>query len=86
MPLATIEIAHNLIGITVSEEFKIAGTKIIEKICKNDANLINSKITINVKQTIRLGSYPCSLIASTIAANAYKSLEINEQHHHRYKL
>ena len=51
MPLATIEIAHNLIGITVSEEFKIAGTKIIEKICKNDANLINSKITIkNVKK------------------------------------
>ncbi|MCZ6886569.1 MAG: CTP synthase [Rickettsia endosymbiont of Ixodes persulcatus] len=88
MQLATIEIARNLIGIkdAVSEEFKIAGTKIIEKICKNDANLINSKITIeNVKKTMRLGSYTCSLVASTIAANAYKSLEINERHRHRYK-
>ena len=83
--LATIEIAQNLIGIkdAVTEEFKVDGTKIIEKINKNCED---SKITIeNVKKTMRLGSYPCSLVASTIAANAYKSLEINERHRHRYK-
>ncbi|WP_347938700.1 CTP synthase [Rickettsia oklahomensis] len=88
MQLATIEIARNLIGIkdAVSEEYKVAGTKIIEKICKDDANLINSNITNeNVKKTMRLGSYPCSLVANTIAANAYKSLEISERHRHRYK-
>ncbi|MCC8461696.1 MAG: CTP synthase [Rickettsia endosymbiont of Ecitomorpha arachnoides] len=85
MQLATIEIAQNLIGIkdAVTEEFKVDGTKIIEKINKNCED---SKITIeNVKKTMRLGSYPCSLVASTIAANAYKSLEINERHRHRYK-
>lgn len=85
MQLATIEIAQNLIGIkdAVTEEFKVDCTKIIEKINKNCED---SKITIeNVKKTMRLGSYPCSLVASTIAANAYKSLEINERHRHRYK-
>ena len=134
MQLATIEMAQNLIGIkdAVTEEFKVDGTKIIEKINKNCED---SKITIenrhlskvayreefegdterrtaaytnvredsstgstyklpleakfgkmsDVKKTMRLGSYPCSLVASTIAANAYKSLEINERHRHRYK-
>ncbi|CAK6515393.1 CTP synthase [Rickettsia helvetica] len=134
MQLATIEIAQNLIGIkdAVTEEFKVDGTKIIEKINKNRED---SKITIenrhlsklayreefegdteyrtvaytnvredlsagstyklplevefgkmsDVKKTMRLGSYPCSLVANTIAANAYKSLEINERHRHRYK-
>lgn len=85
MQLATIEIARNLIGIkdAVSEEFKIDGTKIIEKINKNRED---SKITIeNVKKTMRLGSHPCNLLSNTIAANAYKSLEINERHRHRYR-
>ncbi|WP_341787714.1 CTP synthase [Rickettsia endosymbiont of Cantharis rufa] len=86
MQLAMIEIAQNLIGIkdAVTEEFKVDGTKIIEKINKSCEN---SKITIeNVKKTMRLGSYPCSLIPNTIAANAYNKLEINERHRHRYKL
>ncbi|ADE29902.1 CTP synthase [Rickettsia prowazekii] len=131
MQLATIEIAQNLIGIqdAVTEEFKIKGTKIIEKINKNcedatikiknahiskctyseafecDAstvytnihedsnNLSTDKLQIetnfrnmsDIEKTMRLGAYPCNLVANTIAANAYKSLEINERHRHRYK-
>ena len=36
--------------------------------------------------TMRLGLYPCTLIAGTIAANAYGEANINERHRHRYEL
>lgn len=88
MQLAAIEIGQNLIGIkdAVSEEFKIDGNKIIERINNNQENLDDSKITIeNVKKTMRLGSYECSLVPNSIAANAYGKLNINERHRHRYK-
>ncbi|MGX6960442.1 MAG: CTP synthase [Rickettsia endosymbiont of Pentastiridius leporinus] len=88
MQLAAIEIGQNLIGIkdAISEEFKIDGNKIIERINKQYKDLDESKITIeNVKKTMRLGSYTCNLVPNSIAANAYRKLEINERHRHRYK-
>jgi len=88
MQLAAIEIARNLIGIkdAVTEEFKAAGIKIIEKINKSDEGLNPLNITIeNVKKTMRLGSYPCVLVSNTFIAKAYKETKINERHRHRYK-
>ncbi len=35
--------------------------------------------------TMRLGSYPCVLMAGTHAANAYGKLETSERHRHRYE-
>jgi CTP synthase len=37
----------------------------------------------NKGATMRLGAFPCSLLAGTIAADAYGSLEISERHRHR---
>lgn len=88
MQLATIEIARNLVGIedAVTEEFKTAGTKIIEKISKHDEDFNPLDITIeNVKKTMRLGSYTCNLVSDSITANAYGELKISERHRHRYK-
>ncbi len=35
--------------------------------------------------TMRLGAYPCSLLAGSIAADAYGATEISERHRHRYE-
>lgn len=35
--------------------------------------------------TLRLGSYPCSVVPGTHAARAYKASEISERHRHRYE-
>jgi len=35
--------------------------------------------------TMRLGGFPCSLVAGSIAAEAYGSTEISERHRHRYE-
>jgi len=36
--------------------------------------------------TMRLGLYPCTLTAGTIAANAYGAEHVNERHRHRYEM
>jgi CTP synthase len=35
--------------------------------------------------TMRLGIYPCRLVAGTMAAEAYQSEEVQERHRHRYE-
>jgi CTP synthase len=35
--------------------------------------------------TMRLGAYPCVLVAGTVAADAYGTTEISERHRHRYE-
>jgi CTP synthase len=35
--------------------------------------------------TMRLGAYPCRLVAGTIAADAYQEAEISERHRHRWE-
>jgi CTP synthase len=35
--------------------------------------------------TMRLGAYPCTLLAGSIAAEAYGATEISERHRHRYE-
>lgn len=35
--------------------------------------------------TMRLGNYPCKLVAGTLAAKAYNEEEIQERHRHRYE-
>ncbi|HEY8072761.1 MAG TPA: CTP synthase [Labilithrix sp.] len=35
--------------------------------------------------TMRLGGFPCTLLAGSIAADAYQATEISERHRHRYE-
>ena len=39
----------------------------------------------NKGATMRLGAYPCTLLAGTVAADAYGATEISERHRHRYE-
>jgi CTP synthase len=39
----------------------------------------------NKGATMRLGAYPCTLVAGSIAAEAYGTTEISERHRHRYE-
>jgi len=36
--------------------------------------------------SMRLGAYPCSLKAGSVAAKAYGTLEISERHRHRFEV
>jgi CTP synthase len=39
----------------------------------------------NKGATMRLGAYPCVLVAGSVAADAYGTTEISERHRHRYE-
>jgi CTP synthase len=39
----------------------------------------------NKGATMRLGAYPCTLLAGSLAADAYGATEISERHRHRYE-
>lgn len=84
MQLAAIEFAKNVCGISdaTSREFG--------KPSKGARNLVIDYMDEQRKiqdkgGTMRLGSYPCSLLAGTKVAEAYNSLLINERHRHRYE-
>jgi len=81
MQCAVIEFARNLSGISKanSSEFK-----------KNKFSVIDlmegQKNIKNMGATMRLGAYPCTLSAGSLAAKAYKSEFISERHRHRFEV
>ena len=81
MQIAALEIAKNLLKIddaTSLEFHKDAKKPVI--------HLMESQKKIKSKgATMRLGSYPCSVKAGSLAAKCYGSLSINERHRHRYE-
>jgi CTP synthase len=49
-------------------------------------DLMNDQRTTTQKGgTMRLGAYPCTLLAGSVAAEAYGTTEISERHRHRYE-
>jgi CTP synthase len=81
MQLAVIEFARNVAGLcnANSEEFK--GTD-----CEPVISMMEEqKKVANLGGTMRLGAYPCSLVAGTKAFDAYGQKEISERHRHRYE-
>ena len=81
MQMAVIEFARNVLGLTDAHSTEMN---------PNTTNPVISmieeqkKIT-NMGGTMRLGSYPCTILPGSLAEGIYHGTEINERHRHRYE-
>jgi CTP synthase len=81
MQLAVVEFARNVAGLANanSSEFdKDTPYPVIDL-------LPEQRGVRNKGATMRLGAFPCTLAAGTVAADAYGATEISERHRHRYE-
>jgi CTP synthase len=80
MQCAVVEFAQNVLGLESSSRETNDKTK------HPVIDLMAAQKNITDKGgTMRLGSYPCKLKKDSIAHKAYKTLNINERHRHRYE-
>jgi CTP synthase len=81
MQCAVIEFARNVLGLTAAHSTEMNPN--------TDAPVIHlQEGQRNVTQkggTMRLGAYPCQIVAGSKAAIAYHRTEISERHRHRYE-
>ncbi|MDR1243269.1 MAG: CTP synthase [Deltaproteobacteria bacterium] len=92
MQCAVIEFSRNIAGIPKanSEEFAPQGEdKIIYLMTEWYDHRAGKRVYRDVQSnkggTMRLGAYPCRLVAGTLAARAYGQEEIEERHRHRFE-
>ncbi|MBM9536778.1 CTP synthase [Desulfobulbus alkaliphilus] len=92
MQLAVVELARNIAEIegAHSVEFDPATPHPVIYLMTEWFDFRSGKIEIRDEHsdmggTLRLGAYPCTLKAGTLAAAAYKQETINERHRHRYE-
>ena len=92
MQCACIEFARNVIGLkdANSEEFDTATPNNIIYLMKEWYDFRTKKTEVrdegsNKGGTMRLGAYPCKLKKDTIAYAAYKTVNIDERHRHRFE-
>lgn len=82
MQLAVVEYARNVCELSgaTSVEFKPdTDTPVI--------HLMETQKAVRQKGgSMRLGSYPCTMKAQTLAANVYGTLNIDERHRHRFEV
>ncbi len=90
MQLACIEAARNLAGINgaSSTEFGPCADPIVGLLTEWEHEGTVHRRGANDKMggTMRLGSYPCMIEPSSLAARIYGSQRINERHRHRYEV
>jgi CTP synthase len=81
MQLAVVEFARNVAGLAGanSAEFDKDTTHAVIDLMPEQRNVRNKGATM------RLGAYPCTLLAGSVAADAYGETEISERHRHRYE-
>ncbi len=85
MQLMVIEFARNVVGLKNAHTAEIkprAKYKIIDLMEKQKANLRQGIYGA----TMRLGAYPCTIKAGTVAFKAYGKSKISERHRHRYEV
>jgi CTP synthase len=92
MQCACIEFARNVIGLegANSEEFDKATPHNIIYLMKEWFDFRTKKTETRCEEsekggTMRLGSYPCKLKKETKAFEAYKAVNIDERHRHRFE-
>jgi len=81
MQMAVIEFARNVLGLTDAHSTEMNPNTTNPVISMMEEQ---KKIT-NMGGTMRLGSYPCSILHGTLAESIYHGTEINERHRHRYE-
>jgi CTP synthase len=78
---AVIEFARNVVGLADANSTEIDSNTRHPVVC-----LLDSQYAITqMGGTMRLGSYPCSLIEGSQAHTAYGDLMVKERHRHRYE-
>ncbi|MFH1223800.1 MAG: CTP synthase, partial [Pseudomonadota bacterium] len=82
MQLAVVEFSRNVAGIKDADSQEFKGDK-----CSPVISLMEEQKNIaKLGGTMRLGAYPCTLVRSTKAMDAYSKPEISERHRHRYEV
>lgn len=80
MQCAVIEFARNVL------KFKDANSSEMETTAHPVIDLMEEQKGVTAKGgTMRLGAYPCTLVAGSKVADAYGKLQISERHRHRYE-
>jgi CTP synthase len=82
LQVAVIEFARNVVGLTDanSEEFD-------QKTKHNVIHVMESQQHLRQKGgTMRLGNYPCTVTANTLASQIYQKSHIVERHRHRFEV
>ena len=81
MQMAVVEFARNV------AHLEGANSREFDATCKYPViDLLESQVgEQNKGGTMRLGAFPCTLQAGTLAAQAYGATEISERHRHRYE-
>ena len=84
LQLATVEFARNvakLVGAHTTEINKNTPHPVIDVMEEQEKLLIGKEYG----GTMRLGSFPCKFQIGTKAFNAYREINVNERHRHRYE-
>jgi CTP synthase len=82
MQIAVIEFARHVAGLEAANS-----TEFDEKTAHPVIDFLPEQRNVTEKgATMRLGAYPCVLVAGTKAAAAYGTQEISERHRHRYEV
>ena len=81
MQIAVIEYARNVVG------FKDANSNEFDPLSQHKVIdfMPDQNDQIDKGGTLRLGSYPCSIVPGTTMERCYKTLSIAERHRHRYE-
>ena len=81
MQMAVIEFARNVLNLKDANSIEMDNNTKYPVIC-----LMEEQKQITEKGgTMRLGSYPCKLVKSSLAAESYQVSKVNERHRHRYE-
>ncbi|WP_420462233.1 CTP synthase [Candidatus Palauibacter sp.] len=79
---AIIEFARNVCGLPTSHSFEFDA-----KTSDPVISLLDSQHKVTeMGGTMRLGAYPCRLVAGSLAQRVYDAGEISERHRHRYEV
>ena len=84
MQIATIEFARNVAGLkdaTSTEFTPNASTRVIHIMPDQEKKLLAQ----DYGATMRLGNWPCKLVAGSLSAKAYGETVVLERHRHRYE-
>src|SRR3954469_7238493 len=82
MQIAVVEVARHVAGLEAANS-----TEFDEKTAHPVIDFLPEQRNVTEKgATMRLGAYPCVLVAGTKAAAAYGTQEISERHRHRYEV
>ncbi len=81
MQCAVVEFARNVLGLKEANSTEFHPTTVSPVIDIMEGQ----KSITDMGGTMRLGTYPCTIKEGTLTHKAYKKIEINERHRHRYE-